>query len=275
MSKKNLPTSIRKACWNLNIGCNVAQSKCYMGCGENISKTNFECGHIISKKNGGSDNLRNLKPLCSHCNRSMGVTNFESFVSEYGLTPVIYSENCSNENIKKIKKRNCVKKRKIKKIKSNVDILNNTFNIMTNMEIEMLAIFLLSCDTLDEIMTNKKRCSEYGCGLGYKSDGYAKYNNDNYYYTLKNIILEHISINKCDTSISHNIQNVWYKSVGEELKKKFIYDSDKNIFLRFNKNFILLLCKYAHVTDVKINMTKQCLFNKLFKEQYIDATTDG
>ena len=47
-----------------------------------ISQGCFETGHIKSFKNGGSDELYNLRPVCSACNKSMGIMNMD----EYKLT---------------------------------------------------------------------------------------------------------------------------------------------------------------------------------------------
>jgi hypothetical protein len=56
------------------------KSKIY---GNIISQHIFECGHVISEKNGGNVTLDNLRPICSSCNKSMGVMNLEEFKSKY------------------------------------------------------------------------------------------------------------------------------------------------------------------------------------------------
>ena len=55
---------------------------CYC-CNEEIDSKNFETGHIISVKNGGETVLENLKPICSCCNKSMGIQNLEEFKNKY------------------------------------------------------------------------------------------------------------------------------------------------------------------------------------------------
>ena len=45
----------------------------------------YECGHVHAEKNGGSNTLNNLRPICSGCNRSMGIKNMELFIKECGF----------------------------------------------------------------------------------------------------------------------------------------------------------------------------------------------
>jgi hypothetical protein len=44
-----------------------------------VQYTNYHCGNIISNKNGGTDNITNLKVLCPLCNMSMSSTDLEEF----------------------------------------------------------------------------------------------------------------------------------------------------------------------------------------------------
>jgi hypothetical protein len=44
-----------------------------------LSPFEFEVGHIRSHKNGGSNALDNLIPICSLCNKSMGAMNFHEY----------------------------------------------------------------------------------------------------------------------------------------------------------------------------------------------------
>lgn len=44
-----------------------------------LSPFEFEVGHIISHKNGGSNALDNLIPICGLCNKSMGAMNFDAY----------------------------------------------------------------------------------------------------------------------------------------------------------------------------------------------------
>jgi len=79
--RKSFPKSLRHSLWrsifqdNMNGFCSVCL------CGVNIE--NFHAGHIISVKNGGSDNISNLRVVCSLCNLSMGTRNLDEFKNKY------------------------------------------------------------------------------------------------------------------------------------------------------------------------------------------------
>ena len=45
----------------------------------------FHCGHIVAEANGGQLKMDNLKPICSSCNSSMGMTNMVVFMKIYGF----------------------------------------------------------------------------------------------------------------------------------------------------------------------------------------------
>ena len=53
--------------------------------------TNFEAGHIISHAKGGEDNIDNLLPICSLCNKSMGTENLIDYKLKY------YSNKIKND----------------------------------------------------------------------------------------------------------------------------------------------------------------------------------
>lgn len=55
------------------------EAKCRAGCGENVNVFDFECGHVVAKSKGGEDKVDNLRPICSTCNKSMGVMNMEEY----------------------------------------------------------------------------------------------------------------------------------------------------------------------------------------------------
>ena len=44
-----------------------------------INQGCFEAGHIVSFKNGGSDEISNLQPVCNICNKSMGIMNMDEY----------------------------------------------------------------------------------------------------------------------------------------------------------------------------------------------------
>lgn len=82
IKRKTIPKKLKNMIWDKNIGKKFGIGKCYC-CSEEIDSKNFEAGHIISVKNGGETTLDNLKPICSCCNKSMGVENLEDFKQKY------------------------------------------------------------------------------------------------------------------------------------------------------------------------------------------------
>lgn len=80
--RNNIPSSLRNKLWNQEIGSGKMDGKCYV-CGLDVMFTNFHAGHLISVKNGGTDNITNLKVLCPLCNMSMSSKNLEDFKLVY------------------------------------------------------------------------------------------------------------------------------------------------------------------------------------------------
>ena len=82
--KHTIPKTLKINVWNNYIGKEVGSAKC-MCCQEcEIIQGHFEAGHVISERNGGATNIENLRPVCSLCNKSMGVKNMQEFMREYG-----------------------------------------------------------------------------------------------------------------------------------------------------------------------------------------------
>jgi hypothetical protein len=55
-------------------------------CNNIINPHTFQCGHIISENNGGKIEITNLKPICTSCNGSMGIKNWDDY--ETSLNPL-------------------------------------------------------------------------------------------------------------------------------------------------------------------------------------------
>jgi 5-methylcytosine-specific restriction endonuclease McrA len=83
--KIRIPAIVRKIVWATYIGKNTIRSKCLCCDLEEISYTNFECGHVISEKNGGNTTIDNLRPICGHCNKSIGKQNMDEFMDRYNI----------------------------------------------------------------------------------------------------------------------------------------------------------------------------------------------
>ncbi len=83
--KEKIPAAVRKIVWNTYIGKDNNIGKCLCCDAEEISNTNFECGHIKSEKNGGEVTIENLRPICGHCNKSIGGNNMDEFMDKYKI----------------------------------------------------------------------------------------------------------------------------------------------------------------------------------------------
>lgn len=84
--KNKLNCTTRHKCWKLWYSKLDQSEKSPSGealcpcCYETLLDAhNFEAGHIISFRNGGTDELSNLIPICSMCNKSMGVMNYDTY----------------------------------------------------------------------------------------------------------------------------------------------------------------------------------------------------
>ena len=83
-NRRPLPSCVRDSVWNHYIGEDINKHRCL--CCKKVLITNrkFEVGHVISVKDGGTDEINNLRPICSPCNHSMGSKNMIEFVKTYG-----------------------------------------------------------------------------------------------------------------------------------------------------------------------------------------------
>lgn len=69
---------------------NKTNGRCFI-CGKHLSFSNrifgdrgaWHVGHLISKAKGGSDNLRNLVPLCAPCNLTIGTMGVRYYIEHY------------------------------------------------------------------------------------------------------------------------------------------------------------------------------------------------
>jgi len=79
--RKSIPKSVRDKLWNETFPDTLVGT-CYC-CSKKLDYHTFHASHIISVKNGGTDNVSNLKVCCITCNLSMGTRNLEEFKSIY------------------------------------------------------------------------------------------------------------------------------------------------------------------------------------------------
>jgi hypothetical protein len=50
-----------------------------------VSPHGFECGHKIAHKNGGTEDVANLRPICAHCNQQMATQDWDAYVQKQAV----------------------------------------------------------------------------------------------------------------------------------------------------------------------------------------------
>jgi len=81
--KLSIPKKLKERCWRMYVGDKL-DGKCY-SCEEHIKFSGFHTGHVLSEYDGGTINIKNLRPICAPCNLSSGVMNLDEFKKT--LTP--------------------------------------------------------------------------------------------------------------------------------------------------------------------------------------------
>ena len=67
-----LPKALREQVWKVYFG-NSFNHKCWVQwCKNIVTPFTFEVGHNVPRSKGGTDDIDNLRPICSGCNKSMG-----------------------------------------------------------------------------------------------------------------------------------------------------------------------------------------------------------
>jgi len=83
--KKSIPKSVKINIWNTYIGDDIMKHKCFCCKRTTIKINDFEAGHVLSEANGGTNEIKNFRPICRNCNLSMGTTHMEDYIKKYGL----------------------------------------------------------------------------------------------------------------------------------------------------------------------------------------------
>jgi 5-methylcytosine-specific restriction endonuclease McrA len=79
--RKSIPKKVRDLLWVNKFGESY-EGLCVC-CNSKIKIVEFHAGHIISLKNGGSNDITNLEPICIGCNLSCGSQNLYTFKNKY------------------------------------------------------------------------------------------------------------------------------------------------------------------------------------------------
>jgi 5-methylcytosine-specific restriction endonuclease McrA len=85
--RTSIPKKVRLDVWAIHCGKNNIEGKC-LCCKCIVRQDDFECSHFVSVKNGGTDDIDNLRICCKGCNRGMGSKNIDDFMKKYGYDKI-------------------------------------------------------------------------------------------------------------------------------------------------------------------------------------------
>ena len=94
--KTSIPKTLKNKVWDKYIGKEKGIGNCYC-CDKNIDSKHFEAGHVVAEANNGETILNNLRPICSCCNKSVGVKNLDEFKKKYMKTDTIKKTNATKK----------------------------------------------------------------------------------------------------------------------------------------------------------------------------------
>jgi Protein of unknown function DUF262/HNH endonuclease len=79
--RPSIPKQLKEYLWTRDFGKSI-EGKCYC-CEKKITLTGqWDAGHIVAHANGGPTTADNLRPVCSPCNKQMGIKNMDDFKNE-------------------------------------------------------------------------------------------------------------------------------------------------------------------------------------------------
>ena len=84
--RKPINKNLRDNVWLKYIG-NKPEAKCYCCKIRPIHITHFDVGHNKAVSKGGYNNIENLRPICSPCNKGMGTKSIEWYRKKYYTKP--------------------------------------------------------------------------------------------------------------------------------------------------------------------------------------------
>lgn len=76
--RQKIQPQLRDQVWEKRCG-ELKKGECFVCNGEIKFPSQFHCGHIVSVKDGGSNTVENLEPVCIQCNLDMGSMNLHEY----------------------------------------------------------------------------------------------------------------------------------------------------------------------------------------------------
>jgi len=81
--RKKFSERERTTVWNKEFGLIVDRDKCPICNNNEISRTNFAMGHRKSLANGGTNDLKNIRPICHNCNSMMAEMDMKEYIRQF------------------------------------------------------------------------------------------------------------------------------------------------------------------------------------------------
>jgi phage FluMu protein Com len=97
----------RMAIWDREFGPNKDRAKCPLCKRNEISRNHFAIGHKKALAKGGSNSIRNVRPICHSCNSMMSTMNMADYIKKYAPSakPAPKSKTTSKKITKKTTKK--------------------------------------------------------------------------------------------------------------------------------------------------------------------------
>lgn len=105
MPRRAIPKAKRRAIWVQHIGEYIFRTTCTSCGSKEIDAFDFEAGHVRAHSKGGSDDIKNLVPICGICNKSMGDQNMKKFMKIHFkriLQKILGHKKILNRKLKKL-----------------------------------------------------------------------------------------------------------------------------------------------------------------------------
>ena len=119
----------RMAIWDREFGPDTDRAKCPICKRTEISRNHFAIGHKKALAKGGSNTIRNVRPICHSCNSMMGTMSMADYIKKYApkakTSPKSRAE--AKKTPKKTTKESTSTKAKIKKRKRKTTSLDDNF----------------------------------------------------------------------------------------------------------------------------------------------------
>jgi 5-methylcytosine-specific restriction endonuclease McrA len=82
-SRKPFAQRDRAAVWDREFGPDVDRAKCPICQRNEIQRDNFAMGHKKALAKGGSNSLKNLRPICTSCNSKMSSMTMDAYIKKF------------------------------------------------------------------------------------------------------------------------------------------------------------------------------------------------